>query len=677
MRTLSLDYETFSELDLKKVGLHRYASHPSTEVLMCAYAVGKSAPKLWVPAKGEPMPDDLRYELQDPDVMKLAWNAAFEASITEHVIGITSIQPADWRCSMVLAYSLALPGSLDTCGRVVGLPVEHQKDSRGKNLIRMFCQPRKPTKTKPHTRNTHLTDPESWDAFEQYCLKDVISEQEVLKLIKHFDMSDEEWALYALDQEINNLGIPINRRRVENAIKIAAHTVEDRIEKMKEITGVENPGSPMQLLTWLNTKGYPFFDLKKGHVVKGIDMTSGDVKKVLEYRAEISKSSVKKYVSISEGTSDDGNLRGAFQFVGAGRTGRWAGRRLQPQNLPRPSPYLEKVQEQVAKDVEKLDPVAFSLFYDKPMDALATAIRPSVEAPPGYVFVDADLNAIENRVAGWVCKEQKILDVFLAGRDPYVDFGTHMTGRNYEDLWHEFSVLKNKTVRTLSKPPVLGCAYRLGPGIIFEDEATGEENATGLLGYAWNMGVKMTLEESTHAVKVWRDTYSKVVDYWFEVERAAKQTVSTGIATKCGPIRFDLVKPFLRMQLPSGRYLYYCRPSIEMVKTPWGAMKATLTYEQMNDKNQWVRTPTQGGKLLENAVQAIARDLLAHGMVLARQRGIIIRLHVHDQIIGMVREVNQDKALKILIESMSTTPTWARGLPLAAEGVINKMFFKD
>ena len=679
MPYLSIDIESYSEADLKDVGLSKYARDPSTEIMMCAYAFDGEEPEIWVPNEGEPMPNRLRSGLLDPAYTKRAWNMQFERTLFKHVLDL-DIPIEQCRCVMVLAHSLALPPSLGQCGPVVDLPSDKQKDSRGKALIRMFCMPRKPTKTKAHTRNTREHEPEAWEEFKRYCKQDVVTEREIWRRIRKWDMPEHEWKLWRLDQEINDAGIPINPKRVKNALAVVDRILEDRIERMKEITGLHNPNSGAQLLPWLQDRGYPYNDLKKGHVSAALAMQNdpdGDVAQVLEMRQEISKSSTKKYAAVDAALDDDGRLRYTLQFAGAGRTWRWAGRRYQPQNLPRPMGYLENTQVEAATYLSDLDAETFDLFYEKPMDVLSTCLRPIVEAPEGYVFVDADLNAIENRVLGWLCDEQKILDVFLNKRDPYVDFAQYMFDRPYAELYHEYKVLKNKKPRTLAKPAVLGAGYRLGAGYQYEDEATGEVMATGLLGYAWNMGVKMTPEEAAHAVKVWRETYPNVVEYWYEIENAAKHTVSTGKKTKARKVFFELDGPFLKMGLPSGRFLHYCRPTIEMVKTPWGEDKMTLTYEQLNDKNQWVRVPTQGGKLLENADQAVSRDLLANGLTLARKRGINIVLHIHDQIVGLVKEANGDKALKILIECMCTPPSWAPDMPLGAEGAVNKLFVKD
>jgi DNA polymerase len=275
-----------------------------------------------------------------------------------------------------------------------------------------------------------------------------------------------------------------------------------------------------------------------------------------------------------------------------------------------------------------------------------------------------------------MCDEPAILEVFEKGLDPYVAFSVHTVGGTYEKRWAEYKA-GNKRNRTLNKPPVLGCGYRLSAGIEFENEQTGEIEGTGLLGYAMNMGVKMTPAEATHAVTVWREAHPNVCEYWNEIEWAAKHCIRTEQPQTAKWVTFDRSGPFMRMRLPSGRHLHYCRPRIENLPTPWGKIRATITYEQLDDKNRWTRTKTQGGKLVENGDQAISRDLLAHGMKLARAKGIFIRLHVHDQIVGMVRKENSEKALRILLDCMRAVPEWGPGLPLDAAGTVSDLFLKD
>jgi DNA polymerase len=683
------DFETRSNLNLKKVQLSRYARDRSTKVLMCSYAFNDGPVKQWVPAEGERMPAELREAYTDREVVKIAWNAPFEMAVCRHVLGL-SIDPFEWRCAMVMAMSLALPASLEKCGEVIGLSPDMAKVSRSKHLIRLFTQPRTPTKTKPWAWANQATDPEKWEEFKDYNRQDTVSERAVHKRIRRWDLPDHEWDLWVLDQQINEAGFPVNMRCVKNALKLIDDLIYKRIAEMKDITSLENPNSNEQLLGWLGKNGYPFYDLKKGHVTRALeeaDKKSGPMpldqytelqsyKRVLKLRQEVSKTSTKKYNALNVITDDDNLYRYGHQFCGAGRTWRWSGRGYQHQNLLRPIDYLIPYQADCVRDLQYLDATMFEAFWDKPFDVLATCVRPVVQAPEGYVFIDADLNAIENRVLGWMAMDRKILRVFELKRDPYIDFATYMYGQDYDTLYAEYKA-GNKQKRQIAKPPVLAAGYGLGPGEEKENSDTGEIEATGLLGYAWNMGVKMVLKESAYAVKVWRETYSDVLELWKGLDKAARKCIRTGDRTTCEVFEFNINGPFMRMRLPSGRHLHYCRPKIEPRKTPWGEVRPTITYEQLNDKNQWVRVSTHPGKITENGDQAIARDLLAHGMMLAHRRGIDIRIHVHDQIVGLSKEDKAERELEILLDSMKTVPRWARGLPIDAAGSVSKLFVKD
>jgi DNA polymerase len=621
MKELRLDFESYSEADLRKVGLSRYARHYSTEVLMAAYQIDDGKVKLWDKTRDHRMPDDLREALEDEDCVIRAWNAQFEREILEHVLGF-EIPVERFRCTMALSYSLSLPGGLGDCGAVIGLLQDKAKDRGGKALIKLFCTPRKPTKTKPHTRATRHTDPEKWAQFCAYCVQDVIAEGAIYTKLRKWDMSEAEIKTWQLDQTINRRGIPINVAMVRRAQKIVEWVIEDRIQKLKKITGLLNPNSTSQLLHWLRANGYPYEDLKRGHIDKArADKNlSREVRKVLEWRGEISKASVKKFKEILSSVDDDGFLRFCFQYCGASRTGRWGGRRFQPQNLPRPTKKYEAVQEETARLIEHMSLEDFLEYFSDPMDALSSCVRPVVQAPDG-VFLDADLSAIENVVLGWVCGEDKILDTFRAGRDPYLDFAAQSTGIPYEEL-DAGKKDKYKKTRQDHKPAVLGCGYQLGAGEQFEDHRTGEITGSGLLGYALNMGISLSPEQSKELVTKWRDTYSEVVEYWKKIENAAKRCVQSGKPTRAKHIEFEMSGPFLRMILPSGRALHYCRPSVKLAKTKFG-MKEQLTYWGVADNNKWCEIKTYGGKLVENCLAGDTRVVTNTGV----KKLVDVRIH--------------------------------------------------
>lgn len=715
------DFETYCDVSVTDVGSDVYSRHPSTEVLMAAYACDDEAVLQWVPAEGQEMPRDLREMMLDPNAIKFAWNKPFEWAIWAHVLGIF-VPHHLWRDPMVMAYAASLPGSLGKAGEVVGLPEDIQKSRRGKALIKKFCAPRKPTKGNPATRLYWSDAPDDWEEFKDYNRTDVEAERGIYKRLKPFDLPATEWDLWVLDQEINQAGIPINMRMVNNAIEIYEDLMDEVKDEMKALTGLANPGSTAQLLGWLKERGYPYDDLKAGHVVRGealattqlakdgitlkqaddIADTIGDVmraggewlwteewhevaviRRVLYLRIRAAKASPKKYYALVDycDRSDPANvvIRNAFQFAGAGRTWRWSGRSFQAQNLPRPAnKMIEKAILLAAKHIERLYAPAIKQLWPDAFDVLTSCIRPVAQAPDGYLLIDADLNAIENRVLGWIAKCKKILRVFELDRDPYIDFATYLFGGSYEQRWAEYKA-GDSSKRTTSKPGVLGCGYMLGAGEVKINKKTGEEEGTGLLGYAWNMGVRdFTKIQSKLSVDTFRREFEEVTDFWYAIERTMKKCIRTGLPQRHHMVKFDMKAPFLRMILPSGRALHYCRPRLEVKRMPWGKEKEVITYEGLNDKKQWIRIQTHPGKITENADQAISRDIIARGMrIAAREYKIDIRIHVHDQIVGLVREEEAQERLEQLQEAMSREINWAPGLPLGSAGFVSKIFVKD
>ena len=693
---MSLDWETYSEVDLSKVGSYNYARHPSTEVLMAAYKINGGKVLQWIPAEGQDMPAEFAEALVDPEVEKWAWNASFEMVIQKHTLKIP-VKLNQWRDTMVWAHYCSFPGQLDKAGKALGLPADKLKIAAGKRLMKRFSMLQTSRRKADYGRRFRIhwyDDLPKWEEYLEYNRGDVESETEIKSRLSDFPMPDTEWMNWHLDQIINQAGLPINPAMVDNAVRVYDKAHEEGTSRMREITGLVKPGAPTQLLPWLRENMYPFEDCQKAHIRQAHTYfdekpehweeedwqgyrTNQGLKEVLETRLQLSRSSIKKFHSLKANMGDDNSLRNVLQFMGAARTGRWAGRVFQPQNLPRPEKRFKKYIEIHAKNVEQLDLESLRLVYGNVFDVLTSTVRPAAQAPEGMVFIDADLNAIENRVLGWLANCEKILRVFKMNRDPYIDFGTYLFGLDYDTLWEEYTG-GNDGRRTISKPGVLGCGYMLGAGKTYVNNATGETEATGLLGYAWNMGVShFTLADSEKSVETFRREFSEVKDYWYAIERAAKKSIRTGRTVGCGHVTFDMKGPFLRMKLPSGRYLHYYKPKIEQVLAPWGEMKPTITYEGINEKKQWVRMPTHPGKITENADQAISRDLLAHGMMLAHKRGVDIRLHVHDQIIGLVEEDKAEEQLKILIECMEESPVWAPDLPLGSEGFISTVFKKD
>lgn len=1002
-RVLHIDYETYSTVDLRKAGASRYARDPSTRILMLAYGWDEKNIRQWVPdpslrgrALIDSMPADLRLAFLDPSVTLAAWNAPFEMAITEHTLGL-DIPISRWMDVMVLAYSLSLPGKLEKCGEVIGLSEERRKMARGKLLVRKFCQPRKPTKNKPWMVSTSETDPEEWQEFLDYNRRDVVAEIAIYKRLRKYQMPDHEWALWHLDQKINNAGIPINLRAVRAAVRLTAATTRKDLREMQALTGLANPNSGPQLLPWLREHGYVYLDLKKGHIeraAKAVRQEIAEIEagtegwpawmrryalgtlpkllRVLELRARVAKTSVKKYPALLDATDEDGNLRGCHQFAGAGRTWRWSGRRFQPQNLAKPSKAMEKFVVSMAPthdengnalsaterakigfgilvhDIEHLTVAEFWAKYDHPtnpeintMEALVAAVRPMVQAAPGHVLVDADLSAIENVVLGWLADDNKILRVFRLGLDPYIDFAVDMFGMPYAQIEAEVEA-GDKTKRTTAKPGVLGClrgdtpvlthrgwvrlvevahgdrlwdgvewvphggvafrgrqpvqeiggvwatpdhkflteegwrttcllvsqpmtfesalatangsfsrmpgvagragsgisadaaagssapspgqtssevsapnaqdallrtvaprserqsarrystysqiastllgdgvriprivptsiteagafvcgsqtatsgsitssttsgptaalrstaptttetmrwetcdwrpapsrtqisdtwdvvdagprsrftiltesgpliahncGYMLGAGHAKENPQTGEIEGTGLLGYAWGMGVDLTPEMAALSVETFRAKFKKVKKFWYDLDEACREVIKTGQARTVRYLDIDMKGPFMRIRLPSGRFLHYLRPELQRKKMPWkdangnAVYKDQITYENL-ENGAWRRVTTHPGKLTENVTQAVARDILAHGMTLADRAGLALRLHVHDQAVAMMPVRAGARALETLIRCLTTLPAWANAkMPLKAAGFTSPIFLKD
>lgn len=697
------DHETFSLSDVTKVGASRYARDPSTEVLMTSFATDDRPVKQWIPAEGQPLPAELEDAMLDDRIMKFAWNKTFEWNIWKHSLGIDTPHTS-WRDPMVMALSLSLPGKLLKCGQVLRLDEKYLKED-GKRLINWFSKLRPATKTMPARQVHWYQKYDKWLEFLQYNRMDTESERKIYRILRKYDLPQHEWDLWALDQEINDRGMPVNMEMCGNVIEARDELVQDRLEEMAEITGLENPNSNKPLLSWLRDHGYPFLDLKAGHIKRALEKLDDavcngeqhpeeihDLWRVLELRGEVSRTSTKKFDAVASHVDEDDRLRNCFQFAGAGRTWRWAGRVFQPQNLARPTKELEDLtwgdtpggnkyvtggtQIEAAELLSKLTAEGIDTLFPRPMDAISGAVRTVIQAPPGYVFVDADLAAIENVVLGWLADDQRILRVFRNGLDPYIDFATYLYSKKYDELFAEYKA-GNKGKRTIAKPGVLGCGYMLGAGKQFENYQTGEMEATGLLGYAWNMGVKLTPEEAEMSVRVWRETFHKSVNFWWNIQRAAFKCMKSGKEVSCGHVSFDRKGPFLRLNLASGRSLHYLRPKIEEVMAPWGKYKTSLTYEGLNTNYQWDRISTHPGKITENADQATARDLLSGGMMKAAQAGIPIVMHIHDQVVGLVPEKEADYWLKVLIECMTEGESWSKGMPVKAAGHISKWFVKD
>jgi DNA polymerase len=716
MTRLHLDYELKSELDVTDVGVDLYANHPSTTLLMTSFKINDEATQQWVPAEGERMPSDLKEGLRDPEVLKIAFNAQFERWITERVLGIE--QPVEaWRCSMALAYMFSFMGGLDDVGAQMAL--SFQKSTRGRQLIKIFCGPNKPTKNQPFVWRDRHSDPEEWEEFKAYNVRDTDSEHELWSKLIPFDMPEWQWGLYHLDQIINDRGLPINRTFVENALTIAERRKAELISEQDRITGLANSNSGAQLLPWLMKRGYPYDNLRKENVQKALVAEEEEVanpsqtydinlkdfvtptyachfnalgqvvgdavmtqecRTVLRLRQGSAKTSTTKYAACLAGLGIDDRLRHCFQYAGGSRTNRWAGRKIQPQNLPRTPKWLEP-EDYINFDrldycnylIAVGDYETLGVFAGEQMEAVAGCVRSCIQAPPGKKLVVCDLSSIETVTIGWLAECERLLNVFRDGKDAYKDFGSAMYKKPYEEV--------TKGERQIAKPAVLGSGYRLGGGDLRDGEKT------GLWAYAEGMGVKMTKEEANTAVTVFRETYAEIPQAWYDIERAIVAAAQAGGRTiKWNSLEFQVKKPFLRVKLPSGRYMYYYKLTVE----PYEAIsrkgnpytRYLITYMGKDQvTQQWRRIESHGGKFIENFVQAIARDILGLGMLAAHAAGFYLVGHVHDEIISEEDENDEEHSYERLRYLMSDylveTVDWLKNMPLGAAGYEAKVYRKD
>lgn len=693
---LHTDFETRSRIDLKALGLGPYSRSPSTRVLMQSWAINDGAIKLWLPALGEPEPAELRDARLDPHIEKHAWNAGFERAIYAHVLRVPVAGP--WRCTAVLSRYLSLPSDLFSASRIANKHDKNkQKSSDGTRLIRKFCVPNSVSKARPFEWADHTTDPEDWDRFCGYCVQDTESERAFFHIANKYPMPAREWVLYELDHEINERGIRINVAFAEAAFELADRDKKQLKAQLREATGLPNAMGQAAFLAWAREHGYPFNNLQKGWVVKAIDLLEEDdpLRDILAMRVRAGRNTPAKYTTVARIADEtDHRARYTIVFRGAQRTGRHAGSKFQPHNLARIQKRFAKHLEAVVEMIEQRDFDLIDLWHGSVVDTVSNVVRCVVQASEGRTLVVCDLNAIENRVLGWLSRCPGILDVFKQGLDPYKAFGVHLFRKAYEALTQE--------ERDKSKPAVLGCGYRLGGGDEVED-SNGDLVKTGLWGYAENMGVKLSREMCHTAVAVWRQLYPEVVQYWYDLEEAVHRVVIGGETVRVGPVVFDKFRAALRIRLPSGRYLHYIEPRYvtqkfrrpkvdeagEKVLQPdpvtgelvqvWDEWeKQTLSYWGTHQKTkQWARLLTHGGKLAENITQAISCDVLEEGKLNARDDyGFEIVMHVHDEIVA---ESDPDDIIGLpeLSEAMTRPIPWARGLPLAAAGYVSRIYKKE
>lgn len=703
---LHLDYETAADVDITQVGLDVYSSPRSRpRVLMAAYRINRRGSLEHWEAHRRRMPAELKEALLDPGVEKWCFNAQFERVITRRVLKIdTPIR--NWRCSMVLAYMQSFTGGLAEVGEQIGLPVEQQKTKDGKRLIRKFSMPQKTTVNQPFEWRNWITDEEDWELFCDYNRQDVITEEAVKARLIRFPILPKEWDYYELDQLINDRGIPVDPDFIDNVIWMSERRKGELTARMQEITGVDNPNSVSQLLPWLQGKFYPYGDIRKESVTKALKRhrkgeieLSDDCEVVLELRQWAARTSVKKANKAQLVVGDDGRARYLFQFAGASRTNRFSGREIQSQNMMRTPKEFDPEDDDgeklefVTNLIRRGDYQGFELFIDEPMLCLTGAMRSMFRAQDGRRFLVCDYASIESAGLAWVARCPSMLDIFRNNRDPYLFFGEMFYQKPYEEV--------TRAERQICKPPMLGCGYRLGPG---KDK---DGTKTGLLAYAENMGVDMTEEEADRAVKVFRDGFPEVRQFWYDCEKAIKYVLTTHKPMKLGYIVFEWLRPYLMIRLPSGRHIYYYKPRLEKrvfytgnkvrkrvqsegffedgapagkwitVEEDETYVRTVFTYMGRNQKTgQWTRLEGHGGVVTENAVQALTRDILMVGLERLRKAGFYLIGHSHDEGMSEQDDSGNYYTLDLKRELMTQDIDWAPGFPLKAAGWTGQFYRK-
>lgn len=656
MKKLMMDLETKSDIDIAKSGVYRYADSPYFDILLFAYSVDDAPVQVVDLASGERLPEEILNALTDDRIQKHAFNASFERvclsvwlrrNYPERFVSYGSpedacgnyLSPNAWRCTMVAAAYLGLPLSLAGVGAV--LQLQQQKMSEGKALIRYFCVPYDTVNGVPQF-HTPADSPEKWNVFRAYNQRDVETEQAIERRLSRFPVPEFVWQEYALDQTVNDRGIQVDLQLVQQAIRMDALTKDKLLQRMKALTHLDNPNSVYQLLGWLETQGYPSDSLGKTQVQELIKTAREPVRSVLELRLQLSKASVKKYQAMQNAVCSDGRARGMFQFYGANRTGREAGRIIQLQNLPQNHlPDLEDARELVKSG--NLE--AVELLYEDVPDTLSQLIRTAFIPKPGYQFLVADFSAIEARVIAWLADETWRMQAFAEGKDIYCASASKIFG---------VPVVKhgeNGHLRQKGKVAELACGYG------------GSVGAMKAMG-----GAEMSDAELKQLVTDWRTASPHIVQLWWDVENAAIKAVRDKTETETHGIHFSYESGFLFIRLLSGRRLAYVKPRIG--ENRFGG--DSITYEGIGTGRKWERLETYSGKLVENIVQATARDLLFYSIQTLSQYFIVG--HIHDE---MIIECPKDTKLDEICQQMARTPDWAKGLLLRADGYECSFYKKD
>ena len=661
MKAFWLDFETYSDVNLKKVGAHRYAEDPSTKIILTGWADQTGPANV-----SERFPDFVLERLNDPEYLIYAFNAPFERAILRGQLG-WDLPVERFRCVMAWAYHLGFAGNLlEVCQRA-HLPEQYHKLRTGHALIKKFCQPRKATKNDSRTRWMPEDAPADWENFRAYCQQDVESERALGMLFASYPMPESEQELWVVDQKINDAGWPVDRTFTGAADKIYKTELRSLRKQLKDLTGLANPNSVTQLKDWLAAHGCSMGDLQAETVRDRIEDFRSDrlhpdstwagyspAMHALTLRQQIARTTPKKYAALELARCQGDRLKGTMQFNGAARTGRWAGRIFQPHNLTRPG----------VKDIDLLaDLVSCStrdvidFMYPSVMDALSWAVRSSIAAPPGKKLVVSDFAQVESRLLGWFSGCKRLNAVFAEDRDPYRDFASVLFGIPEDQV--------TKDQRDWSKPPSLGCGYQLS--------GSGRDGTGGLVKYAADMGVDMSADEGNRCVGIWRATYPEVPQMWKWLNNALIACVRTGNSYSGYGVTIRRDTQFLMIDLPTGRTLYYFHPSIEQGDSE----RPSVNYQGLNQyTRQWRSVQTYGGKVTENICQATGRDLLAIALMVMAAHGEEVVGHVHDEGVELVDEARAEALLAWTIGIMSQAPASMPGLILKAEGYISTRFKK-
>lgn len=655
MAHLSIDIETRSSIEIGKAGLYRYAQSPDFEIILFAYQMDDAPVEIVDLAQGERIPEWIVEALQSAGFIKHAYNAAFEWYCLNRAGYRTPL--AQWRCTMAHGLYCGYPGGLDAIGKAIGLPQDRQKLATGKALIRYFCVPCKPTKNNGNrTWNLPKHAPEKWELFKEYCKQDVTAENSILRRLEQFPMPKEEERLWQMDVRMNAFGVRVDEELTDGALYIDERSRQDLMGEAMGITGIDNPNSTVQLMEWLEKNGTETDNLRKATVT---DLLAGqpvnNVKRMLEIRQQLGKTSVKKYEAIRKAKGEDGRVRGLTQYYGANRTGRWAGRLVQMQNLPRN--YIGTLDE-ARKLVEQKNYEGLRMIYGNVPDTLSQLIRTAFIPSEGNKFVVADFSAIEARVIAWLAGKQWVNEVFATHGKIYEATASQMFHVPVEKIKKgnpEYSLRQKGKVATL---------------------ALGYQGGTAALIAMGALDMGLTEEELPDIVARWRGANRRICDLWYRVEQAALMAMQTAQPQAVNGLVFSLEgdllygQTFLTVQLPSGRKLFYPKPFLQ--ENQFG--KLALHYYSTGSSKKWGVESTYGGKMTENIVQAVARDCLAETLKRIEDRGLHVVFHVHDEvIIDAPEETTVDEVCGLMAEPIP----WAPGLILKGAGFEGQYYKKD